>query len=170
MSNYRSANLWTSIAILTLINKKTKFSSIIRKSRRERLQSHIWLTASSYMTKYLPISSYIRKPFLMYDFATAPIWISLLYEGNIIFFFMTNDKKLNFRLVLRQKLVFYLMQKDKSLWATTGQHSCGPVQYIALLMTVLTMPRTTPQLPLSPLRVGHRMAEGIVHIAGDLPN
>ncbi len=30
----------------------------------EQLQSHIWLTASSYMTKYLRISSYIRKPFL----------------------------------------------------------------------------------------------------------
>jgi hypothetical protein len=45
----------------------------------EQLQSHIWLTASSYMGKYLRISSYIyiRKPFLIYDFATAPLWISL---------------------------------------------------------------------------------------------
>jgi hypothetical protein len=34
-------------------------------------------TASSNMTKYLRISSYIRKPFLIYDFATAPLWISL---------------------------------------------------------------------------------------------
>ncbi len=57
--------------------KITKFSSYIRKSRRERLKSHIWLTASWYMTEYLRISSYIRKPFLIYDFATAPIWISL---------------------------------------------------------------------------------------------
>ncbi len=38
--------------------KENNFSSYIRKSRRERLQSHIWLTASSYMTKYLRISSY----------------------------------------------------------------------------------------------------------------
>ncbi len=29
--------------------------------------------ASSYMGKYLRISSYIRKPFLIYDFATAPL-------------------------------------------------------------------------------------------------
>ncbi len=29
------------------------------------------------MGKYLRISSYIRKPFLIYDFATAPLWISL---------------------------------------------------------------------------------------------
>ncbi len=36
-----------------------------------------WLTASSYMGKYLRISPYIRKPYLIYDFATAPIWISL---------------------------------------------------------------------------------------------
>jgi hypothetical protein len=30
-------------------------------------------TASSYMGKYLRISSYIRKPFLIYDSATAPL-------------------------------------------------------------------------------------------------
>ncbi len=29
------------------------------------------------MTKYLRISSYIMKPFLIYDFATAPLGISL---------------------------------------------------------------------------------------------
>ena len=29
--------------------------------------------AMSCMTKYLRISSYIRKPFLIYDFVTAPI-------------------------------------------------------------------------------------------------
>ncbi len=40
--------------------------------------------AKSYMTnglliygKYLHISSYIRKPFLIYYFASAPLWISL---------------------------------------------------------------------------------------------
>ncbi len=31
----------------------------------EQSQNHIWLTASSYMVKYLRISSYIRTPFLM---------------------------------------------------------------------------------------------------------
>ncbi len=36
---------------------------------------------------YLRISSYIRKPFLIYDFATAPIWISL-YMRKIFFFFI----------------------------------------------------------------------------------
>ncbi len=30
------------------------------------MQSHLWLTASSYMTKYLRISSYIRKTYLIY--------------------------------------------------------------------------------------------------------
>ncbi len=54
----------------------------------EQLQSHIhiWLTASSYMGKYLRIFSYIRKPFLIYDFATAPLWISL-YVRKILFHF-----------------------------------------------------------------------------------
>jgi hypothetical protein len=60
-----------------LIKKKIKFSSYIGKFRMEQLQSHIWPTASLYMGKYLRISSYIRKPFLIYDFATAPLWISL---------------------------------------------------------------------------------------------
>jgi hypothetical protein len=45
----------------------------------EQLQSHVWLTASSphYMGKYLRISWNIRKPFLIYDFATAPLRLSL---------------------------------------------------------------------------------------------
>jgi hypothetical protein len=46
----------------SLIKKKIKFSSYIRKFRMEQLQSHMWLTASSYMGKYLRISSCIRKP------------------------------------------------------------------------------------------------------------
>ncbi len=29
------------------------------------------------MIKYLRISSYFRQPFLIFDFATAPFWISL---------------------------------------------------------------------------------------------
>ncbi len=54
----------------------------------EQSQSHIWLTASSYMTKYLRISSYIRKPYLIYDFATAPVWISLC-KRKILFYFLS---------------------------------------------------------------------------------
>jgi hypothetical protein len=71
-----------------LIKKKNKFSSYIGKFWVEQLQSHIWLTASSYMTKYLRISSYIRKPFLIYDFATASLWIPL-YMRNIFFSFVS---------------------------------------------------------------------------------
>ncbi len=37
------------------------------------------------MTKYLRISSYIRKPFLMYDFPPDPFWI-FSYEENLLFF------------------------------------------------------------------------------------
>ncbi len=49
-------------------------------------QSGAVATASSYIGKYLRISSYIRKPFLTYDFATAPLWISL-YMRKIRFSF-----------------------------------------------------------------------------------
>ncbi len=71
----------------TMIKKNTKFFSYLKKSRRKRLQSHIWLKASSYLIIYLRISSYITKPFL--------IWLSnrshlnfLMYEENFILFFI----------------------------------------------------------------------------------
>jgi hypothetical protein len=38
------------------------------------------------MFKYLSISSYIRKPFLIYDFAPVPIWISLYMLKNLFYF------------------------------------------------------------------------------------
>ncbi len=70
-------------------DKKIKFSSYIKKIRRDRLQSnicplysvqymndelspHIWLNTCA-----MRISSYFRKPLLIYGFATDPIWISL---------------------------------------------------------------------------------------------
>ncbi len=56
------------------------FSSYIRKFRLGQLQSHGWGRAS--------ISSYIRKRFLIYDFVTAPFWISL-YMRKIIFSFLS---------------------------------------------------------------------------------
>jgi hypothetical protein len=66
------------ILFTALIKKKIKFSSNIRKFRIEQFQSHKWLTAStnsSYIWKYLRISSYIRKPFLIYDHSEFPyIW------------------------------------------------------------------------------------------------
>jgi hypothetical protein len=52
------------------MKKKIKFSSYIRKFRRDQVQRS---PQSSYMVKYLRISSYIRKPFLIYDFAPDPI-------------------------------------------------------------------------------------------------
>ncbi len=57
--------------------KENQIFLIYEEFRVEQLQSHIWLMASSYMGKYMRISSYIRKPFLIYDCATAPLWISL---------------------------------------------------------------------------------------------
>ncbi len=72
----------------TLIKKKKNFFSYIRKSRRERLQSHIWITASSFIICAFPHILGIRKPFLIYDFATAPFWISL-YMRKMFFFFIS---------------------------------------------------------------------------------
>ncbi len=73
--------LWSS----ALIKRRKKISSYMRKFRREQLQSHIELTASSYtrMNKNLRISSYIRKPFLICDFAIS------LYMRKIFFSFLS---------------------------------------------------------------------------------
>ncbi len=46
----------------TLIKKEKNIFLIYLKIKRDRLQSHMWLTASSYIGKILHISSYIRKP------------------------------------------------------------------------------------------------------------
>ena len=52
--------------------KEKKIFLIYKEMQRDRVQSHIWLTASLYMVKYLRISSYIRKAFLINDFAPDP--------------------------------------------------------------------------------------------------
>jgi hypothetical protein len=41
------------------------------------------------MVKYFPMAKYIGKPFLIYDFATAPLWISLYMGKKLIFFFIS---------------------------------------------------------------------------------
>ncbi len=46
------------------------------------------------MGKYFPIYSYIGKPFLIYDFATAPLWISLYMGKKFIFFFISVETKI----------------------------------------------------------------------------
>ncbi len=105
----------TPVVILTaLIKKKIKFSLYLRKFRWDRLQSHKWLTASSYMVIYLHISSYIRKPFLLYDFATDPIWISL-HMGKILYSFFS---------VCSGFLSVYKCQS----WISPLVHSCVPIR------------------------------------------
>ncbi len=74
--------------ITTLIKKKIKFSSYIGKFRVEQLQSHIWGRASWYIRKCANISPYMRRPLVIYDFATAPPWISL-YMKKIRFSFLS---------------------------------------------------------------------------------
>jgi hypothetical protein len=79
------ADLADNLTNNTLIKKRKKMPHIrTRKSRRERLQSHK-LTASSYMANYLRIASYVRKPFLIYDFATVPS--EFLYMRKSLFSF-----------------------------------------------------------------------------------
>jgi hypothetical protein len=65
--------------------KEMKIFLIRKEIQKGSVASHIWLTASSHMVKYLRISSYIRKSFLIYDFATDQFNF-LTYEENFVFF------------------------------------------------------------------------------------
>jgi hypothetical protein len=55
---------------ITLIKKKIKFASYIKKFRKSVAKSYMTYGLLIYV-KYLRISSYIRKPCLIYDFATT---------------------------------------------------------------------------------------------------
>jgi hypothetical protein len=68
--------------------KEKKIFLIYKEIQRDRVQSHIWLSASSFMVKYLHIFSYIRKPFLIYDFASESHLNFLIYEENFLLFFI----------------------------------------------------------------------------------
>jgi hypothetical protein len=59
--------------------KKIKLSSYIKKFRVEQLQSHIYIRRGFliYEEMRANISPYMRRPLFIYDFATAPFWISL---------------------------------------------------------------------------------------------
>jgi hypothetical protein len=52
-----------------LIYKEIQNGAVAKSYVTNGLLIHIWF-------KYLRISAYIRKPFLIYDFATAPFSIS----------------------------------------------------------------------------------------------
>jgi len=73
---------------VTQMKKKRKFSSYIRKLWCELLQSHLWGRASLYMRKCANIKSYMRRPLVIYDFATVPFWISG-YMRKILFSFLS---------------------------------------------------------------------------------
>jgi hypothetical protein len=54
-----------------LIKKKIEFSSYIRKFRMEQNMTNSLLIYGEIFAHFL--IQYIRKPFLIYDFATAPL-------------------------------------------------------------------------------------------------
>ncbi len=91
----------TAVTVLHWNKKKIKFFSNTYKEIKNGAVAKSYITASSYIGKYLRISSYIRKPFLIYDFATALLWISL-YMSKIWFSFLSvYDLAMNCRSTLK---------------------------------------------------------------------
>jgi hypothetical protein len=65
----------------TLLKQEKKIFLVykeVQKQKRSGAKSR--LTAFLYVTKYLRISSYFRKPFLIYDFAPHPFLNFLIYQ------------------------------------------------------------------------------------------
>ncbi len=62
-----------------LIKKKIKIFLIYKEIQNGAVAKSYMTNGLliTYLGKYLRISSHIRKPFLIYNFATAPLWISL---------------------------------------------------------------------------------------------
>jgi len=81
------------------------------------LHSHIKLTASSYMTKNLRISSYIRKPYVICDFATAPFWISLNMKKKIIYFLLVQKQHTRYAFLL-----FFSQKEERGNVASHGNY------------------------------------------------
>ncbi len=135
----------------TLIKKKIKFSSYIRKFRMEQLQSHIWLTASSYMVKYLRISSYIRKPFIIYSMTLQLLHFEFPYiRGKFDFFYISVQLPLTpplgpsnnwFYNVLREYVCFCALSRDFQVHVNV-QKSCWKVQNPAISYLVRARGRT----------------------------
>ncbi len=70
--------------------KENQIFLIYKEIRMEQLQSHIWLTTFSHTGKSLRVSSYIRKPFLIYILIYNCSTLNfLIYEENLIFFFIS---------------------------------------------------------------------------------
>ncbi len=74
---------------LSLIKKKRKLSSYIRKFRRDRVQSHKLLTAFSYMVKYLQFPHILGSPSSYMTLHRFHLNF-LIYEENFVFFFISD--------------------------------------------------------------------------------
>jgi hypothetical protein len=87
--------------------------------------------SSSYTVKYLRISSYIRKPFLICDFAPDPIWISL-HMRKILFYFLSVQstvlKITSFLTVYAFTVLEYsIIYSSRILCLSSCLSSCHPV-------------------------------------------
>jgi len=69
--------------------KEDQIFVYIRKFRMEQLQSHT-VYEEEYMRKCTNIWSYMRRPLVIYNFATDPFWISLYLRKIWVSFFQCN--------------------------------------------------------------------------------
>ncbi len=142
-------HMGTEIFTCALIKKKIKFSSHIRKFRMEQLQSHVWLTASSYMVKYLRISSYIRH---ILGSPSSYMTLQLLhsefpYIWGKFFFFIISVSTDPFL------LWYYLMIRSMWQWSRTWRmisNTCGMMVILDLSLPRPSWEMLTPSMEIEP--------------------
>ncbi len=87
--------------------KKTKFSSYIRKLRWDQLQSHIWGRASQYMSKWSKSKQSFRK-----NFINIFCWFKMFafkVGKHTIFCIKSSREQISYCMFRCDKLIFYLV-------------------------------------------------------------
>ncbi len=77
---------YPNVASTTMIKKKIQFFSYIRKFRRDQLQSHVWLTASSYMPNICAFPHILGSPSSWMTLHLIPSEFPYIW-GNFFFFY-----------------------------------------------------------------------------------
>ncbi len=97
----------------------------------EQLQSHIWGRTSYYMRKCPNISSYMRRPLVIYIWLrNCSILNCLLYKENFIFFF-NSVIQIFFMSVLSKKM--FIFTQTVEVWSNAHTWGSKPSLYKKLL-------------------------------------
>ncbi len=115
----------------TLIKKQIKFSSYIKKSRVEQLQSHIWGLPNIHMRKDANISPYIRRPLVILQMTLQLLHSEFTYTWGKFDFLFYQCTDICFALMTTNRVFGY--NNDNAFISLPSGVMCIPVQDLMLL-------------------------------------